>query len=72
MFYILTKKIGCVPYFFQLIVTEERGDRMFTFDADEMGDIIADKMIRRYPLVKRLRPTKHDWNEILQSKYHTS
>jgi hypothetical protein len=42
------------------------------FDADEIGDTIADKMIRRYPSVKRLRPTKHDWNEILQSKYHTS
>ncbi len=40
------------------------------FDADEIGDTIADKMIRRYPSVKRLRPTKHDWNEILQSKYH--
>jgi 5S rRNA maturation endonuclease (ribonuclease M5) len=42
------------------------------FDADEIGDTIADKMIRRYPSVKRLRPTKHDWNEILHSKYHTS
>ena len=31
MFYILTKKIGCVPYFFQLIVSEERGARMFKF-----------------------------------------
>ena len=37
---------------------------------DEALDTIADKMIRRYPSVKRLRPTKHDWNEILQSKYH--
>ncbi len=42
------------------------------FDADEIGDTIADKMIRRYPSVKRLRPIKHDWNETLQSKYHTS
>ncbi len=40
------------------------------FDADQIGDTIADKMIRRYPSVKRLRPAKHDWNEILQSKYH--
>jgi hypothetical protein len=30
MFYILTEKIGCVPHFFQLIVSEERGARMFT------------------------------------------
>jgi hypothetical protein len=32
MFYILTEKIGCVPYFFQLIESEERGARMFTPD----------------------------------------
>jgi len=41
------------------------------FDADETGDRLAEKMIRRYPSIKRLRPIKHDWNEILQSKYHT-
>jgi len=41
------------------------------FDADETGDILADKMMRRYPSIKRLLPSKHDWNEILQSKYHT-
>jgi len=41
------------------------------FDADEIGDRLAEKMIRRYPSIKRLRPIKHDWNEILQSKYHT-
>ena len=40
------------------------------FDADEIGDGLSDKMMRRYPSVKRLRPIKHDWNEILQSKYH--
>jgi hypothetical protein len=38
------------------------------FDADEIGDRLADKMMRRYPSIKRLRPNKHDWNEILQSK----
>ena len=41
------------------------------FDADETGDSLADKMMRRYSSIKRLRPSKHDWNEILQSKYHT-
>jgi hypothetical protein len=41
------------------------------FDADEIGDSHAEKMMRRYPSVIRLRPIKHDWNEILQSKYHT-
>jgi hypothetical protein len=41
------------------------------FDSDEIGDRLAEKMMRRYPSVKRLRPIKHDWNEILHSKYHT-
>jgi hypothetical protein len=41
------------------------------FDADEIGDSFAEKMMRHYPSIKRLRPIKHDWNEILQSKYHT-
>ncbi len=37
------------------------------FDADETGDIMANKMIEQYPSIKRLRPPKHDWNEVLQS-----
>ena len=41
-------------------------------DNDETGDIIANKMIRFFPTVKKLRPTKHDWNEILVSKYKKS
>jgi hypothetical protein len=41
------------------------------FDSDEIGDRLAEKMMRRYPSIKRLRPIKHDWNEILQSKYHS-
>lgn len=36
------------------------------FDADEAGDNMANKMIKRYPSIKRLRPPKHDWNEVLQ------
>jgi len=41
------------------------------FDSDEIGDRHAEKMMRRYPSVKRLRPMKHDWNEILQLKHHS-
>lgn len=37
------------------------------FDADNTGDMLAEKMIRLYPSVKRLRPPGHDWNLILQS-----
>ena len=37
------------------------------FDADETGDTMANEMIKRYPSIKRLRPQKLDWNEVLQS-----
>jgi len=37
------------------------------FDADRTGDTMANKMIKQYPSIKRLRPRKHDWNEVLQS-----
>ena len=37
------------------------------FDADDTGDSHADTMLRLHPTVKRLRPSKHDWNEVLQS-----
>ena len=39
------------------------------FDADKTGDAFSDKMIHLYPTVKRLRPFKHDWNEVLKSVY---
>lgn len=38
------------------------------FDADETGDKAAKNMIAFYPAIKRLRPPKHDWNEVLKSK----
>jgi hypothetical protein len=38
------------------------------FDNDETGTRAANKMIYLYPAVKRLRPTKHDWNEVLRSQ----
>jgi hypothetical protein len=37
------------------------------FDADSTGDDIAEAMIERYPAIKRLRPPRHDWNELLKS-----
>ena len=40
------------------------------FDSDEVGDAFSDKMISFYPSVKRLRPIKHDWNEVLKSKFN--
>jgi hypothetical protein len=37
------------------------------FDADSTGDAIAQQMIALYPAVRRLRPTEHDWNDVLKS-----
>lgn len=37
------------------------------FDSDETGDSLADRMMNLHPQVKRLRPSKHDWNDVLKS-----
>ncbi len=36
------------------------------FDSDLIGDSMAKNMIALYPSIKRLRPTQHDWNEVLK------
>jgi Toprim-like/Protein of unknown function (DUF3991) len=38
------------------------------FDADPTGDATANQMIRLYPQIRRLRPTVHDWNDLLMSR----
>lgn len=38
------------------------------FDADETGDRFAEKMCGLYPNIRRLRPCKHDWNDVLISR----
>jgi hypothetical protein len=46
-----------------------RGFEIFcAFDSDETGERMANRMRELYPAVKRLRPEKHDWNEVLKSK----
>jgi DNA primase len=37
------------------------------FDADGPGDAAAARMIALHPVVCRLRPTAHDWNDALTS-----
>lgn len=37
------------------------------FDNDSAGDMMADRMIKHHPSIKRLRPNRHDWNEVIQS-----
>lgn len=38
------------------------------FDSDPTGDAMAAAMIARYPTVRRLRPSSHDWNDVLLSR----
>ncbi len=38
------------------------------FDADDTGERMAQSMIALHPSVKRLRPARHDWNDLLKSQ----
>jgi len=43
-------------------------DRLvLAFDADEAGDAMARAMIVSHPEIRRLRPLRHDWNDMLTS-----
>jgi hypothetical protein len=37
------------------------------FDADTTGDQMANAMTTLHPTIRRLRPTQHDWNDMLQA-----
>jgi len=37
------------------------------FDADPIGDSLAQQLMALSPGVQRLRPTQHDWNDVLKS-----
>jgi hypothetical protein len=38
------------------------------FDPDPTGDRMAKSMTARHPLVQRLRPPRHDWNDALRAR----
>jgi len=38
------------------------------FDADPTGDAMAEAMIARHPAIHRLRPSLHDWNDVLKAR----
>ena len=38
------------------------------FDADPTGDQMADAMLALHPGVQRLRPSAHDWNDVLKAE----
>lgn len=51
-----------------LIHLIQRGYHVFCgFDADPTGDNMAQAMIALHPSIKRLRPQRKDWNDILKS-----
>lgn len=55
------------PAWLPLLINE--GYTIFCgFDTDCTGDTMAKTMIQLHPVVKRLQPTKHDWNSLLISK----
>ena len=39
------------------------------FDSDATGDAMAEQMIALHPSLRRLRPSQHDWNDVLKSRY---
>jgi hypothetical protein len=46
----------------------DRGCEVYCgFDADLTGDIMANAMIALHPRVQRLRPSQHDWNDLLKA-----
>jgi hypothetical protein len=47
----------------------EQGCQVYCgFDADPTGDAMAEAMIALHPRVQRLRPTRHDWNDVLKAQ----
>lgn len=38
------------------------------YDADPVGDAMAGALQARYPVIKRLRPSRKDWNDVLRSR----
>jgi len=38
------------------------------FDSDATGDAVAEQMMRLHPSLRRLRPSQHDWNDVLKSR----
>jgi hypothetical protein len=61
---------GATPNPAWLSLFIDKGFEIFCgFDADNTGDRMADSMINLYPGIKRIRPAKQDWNEVLKAKF---
>jgi len=45
-----------------------KGFRVYCgFDSDATGDSLAQRMMHQHPQVRRLRPSRHDWNDVLKA-----
>ena len=52
-----------------LVPLLDQGDSVYCgFDADPTGESMARAMIARHPLVQRLCPAQHDWNDVLKAQ----
>jgi hypothetical protein len=47
---------------------DQAGQIYCGFDADPTGDAMAQAMITLHPAVQRLRPSQHDWNDVLTAR----
>jgi Protein of unknown function (DUF3991)/Toprim-like len=53
------------PHWLRLLLTQ--GCQVYCgFDADPTGDAMAQAMLVLHPCVQRLRPSQHDWNDVLK------
>lgn len=51
------------PWLYPLLA---RGYEIYCgFDTDEPGETASRQMLTRHPSIQRLRPSKHDWNDVL-------
>jgi hypothetical protein len=63
---ISTSGVRADPLWLNVLIA--RGYTIFCgFDADHPGDAAAARMIALHPTVRRLRPSAHDWNDVLTS-----
>jgi hypothetical protein len=55
------------PRWLQLLL-DQGCDVYCGFDADPTGDHMARAMTALHPAIKRLRPSQHDWNDVLRAR----
>jgi hypothetical protein len=64
---ISTSGVRADPLWLNVLIA--RGYTIFCgFDADHPGDAAAAGMLALHPTVRRLRPSAHDWNDLLTSR----